>query len=125
MARVRASVAIVDPDAARALWYDTRRWPAFVDGFRTLVSDDGDVVIWDSGPHHQGRTREVRTADGAEIETEQLRGSRRDTFAGGLLTVELDYELKRSNPVQAFFVRRAIRDSLERTLRRFEIELAA
>jgi hypothetical protein len=126
---IRLALPVDDEQAARELWYDTRRWPTFMDGFRTVVRQDpewpeGGVVIWDSGPHHQGRTREAVVApDVVEIETEQLRGRRSVHFAGGEMTVAFDYELKRSNPIQAFFVKRALRDSLERTLYRFAIEL--
>jgi hypothetical protein len=45
------------------------------------------------------------------------------------IALELRYRLKRTDVfapvVDAVFVRRALRDSLERTLRRFAIELAA
>ncbi len=42
-----------------------------------------------------------------------------------MLEVSLQYELKAANPVVGFFVRRALRDSLRRTLARFANERQA
>ena len=45
------------------------------------------------------------------------------------MALELDYELKQSGPVRALvdllFIRRAVRDSLRRTLARFSREVSA
>jgi hypothetical protein len=130
MGRVRLRTPVPGPaEASRELWYDPSRWPTFVDGFGALVRRDpewpeGGVVIWDSTPHGGGRMREVVVApDVVEIETEQLRGRRSTRFGDDAIEVELVYELKRLNPiVDLLFVRRALRDSLRRTLRRFAIE---
>ncbi|HEY3020622.1 MAG TPA: hypothetical protein VGJ32_10535 [Solirubrobacteraceae bacterium] len=130
---------------AEALWYDTSRWPTFVDGFGHLVSADANwpregAVIWDSRPGGRGRVLErvVRYAAGdgqdADVEDERITGTQSVRFApvadGGVgVSLELRYALKRAYPgsalVDALFIRRAMRDSLARTLRRFAIELAA
>jgi hypothetical protein len=130
MTRVRVSVADPGPpEAARELWFDTRRWPTFVDGFGTIVRRDDDwpaagVCTWDSTPHGGGRTRETVIApDTVDVETEQLRGTRTMHFADGAVALEFDYQLKRRNPIlDLLFIRRALRDSLRRTLHRFAIE---
>jgi hypothetical protein len=133
MGRVRIRAAVPGPAAtARALWYDTSRWPTFVDGFGAVVRQDPEwpesgTLVWDSTRHGGGRTREVALGgDVVEIETEQLRGRRTVRFADDAIEVELAYALKTVNPVVDFlFVRRALRDSLRRTVRRFGIEAGA
>lgn len=124
-------------DAARELWFDTRRWPAFVDSFRTVVRADPDwprsgALVWDSTPGGVGRTRETAVEpDVVEVDNETLRGRQQVAFEEGpggdvRVSVRLTYELKQRNaltPVlDRLFVRRALRDSLTRTLRRFAAE---
>jgi len=130
---------------AEALWYDTARWSMFVDGFGHLAGvepgwpRDG-AVVWDSRPGGRGRVLErvVRYTAGdgqdVEVEDERLTGTQSVRFAAvgeDRVNVSLDlrYKLKRTFPGSAvvdwIFIRRAIRDSLGRTLRRFAIELAA
>lgn len=136
MGRVRvAAVVPGPPDAVMALWRDTRRWPSFVDGFRTVTRVEGDLVVWDSTPAGGGRTYERRTSDAVtDVETEQYRGKRTVTAEPGdgddvLFSVELRYELKERTLVtplvDRFFVRRALADSLSRTVRRFAVERRA
>jgi polyketide cyclase/dehydrase/lipid transport protein len=143
---VRASIHVPAlASAAEALWYDTRRWPAFVDGLHHVarLEDDwphaGARVLWDSLPGGRGRVQERVTAyapregQTLEVEDEQLRGTQRVTFAptenGVTVTVELRYELKQDRPgkalVDLLFTRRPRRESLERTLQRFRTEVAA
>jgi hypothetical protein len=124
MPSVRASAAVPGPEAdVLELWADTRRWPAFVESFGSVVRAEGGLVEWQSTRHGPGRVRERTVAPGVvEIETEQLRGTRTARFADGVFEVELDYELKQRTPFTIFFVRRALRDSLRRTLARFAIE---
>ncbi|HSD81316.1 MAG TPA: hypothetical protein VLB47_11660, partial [Solirubrobacteraceae bacterium] len=62
---MRATVDVpVRASAAEALWYDTRRWPAFVDGLKHVASVEGDWpgagarVVWDSHPGGRGRVVE-------------------------------------------------------------------
>lgn len=136
MSRVRAAAVVPGPPAAvLALWSDPRRWPAFVDGFRAVARADADTVIWDSTPAGGGRTREQRVSDTVtDVETEQYRGRRTvalDPRDDGtvVFAVALDYELKHRTLVtpllDRFFVRRALADSLRRTLNRFTIERRA
>jgi hypothetical protein len=129
---------------AEALWYDTGRWPAFVDGFGHLARlgegwpGEGAELVWDSTPGGRGRVLErvtehrQRVGQSLAVEDERLRGEQRVTFAAAgadqvEVTLELRYELKQRNPltplVDLLFIRRAIADSLGRTLQRFGYEL--
>jgi hypothetical protein len=141
--RVAARVDVpVLASAAEELWYDTRRWPAFVDGLKHVAAVEGDWpspgarVIWDSHPGGRGRVvervvaHEPRAGQTVEVEDEKIRGIQRVGFAphdgGVLVTLELDYELKERRGVvpvvDLLFIRRPQRESLERTLRRFRVE---
>jgi hypothetical protein len=122
-------------EAARELWYDVRRWPTFVDGFGRVVRQepawpDAGTLVWQSTPH--GRGRVIEHANG-RVEDERLVGRQEVTFApaedGVEVTVRFDYELRNRTPVtpvvDRLFIRRAVRDALGRTLRRYAIELEA
>jgi hypothetical protein len=128
---------------AEALWYDPQRWPSWIDGFGHVVKVEGEWpavgarAVWDSRPGGRGRVvervtaYETRTGQTLEVEDETLRGAQRVAFApvpdGVEVALELDYELKRSNVLtpltDALFIRRAVRDSLKRSLTRFAREL--
>ena len=146
MGRVSARVDV--PGAAseaEALWYDHRRWPAFVDGCKHVARVTGDwphagaEVIWDSYPQGRGRVLEqvtvfeARVGQSLAVEDEKIRGTQRVAFApyaeGVTVSLELDYELKeprgKLGAFDLLFVRRPQRESLERTLRRFRTEVAA
>ena len=144
MGRVAARiVADGDPASAEALWLDVRRWPTVVDGFGAVARvDEGwprsGAIVWDSRPGGRGRVveRVASYAAGAEhaadVEDERLTGRQVVRFAAegeGRVAVglELRYQLKQRYPwtpfVDVFFIRRAVGDSLRRTLRRFAIEL--
>lgn len=133
---------------AEALWYDHRRWPAFVDGLKHVARVEGDWpargarVVWDSVPgSHPARGRviehvvayEARAGQTLEVEDERIRGTQRVTFQpredGARVQLSLDYELKERRGVVAIvdlvLIRRPQRESLQRTLRRFATELAA
>ena len=147
MGRARTKmVALGRLSDAEALWYDTGRWSSFVDGFGRLGKVDegwpreGASVIWDSRPGGRGRVLErvARYAAGdgqdVEVEDERVTGTQSIRFAANgddrvAVSLELRYRLKRTFPgiaiVDLIFIRRAMRDSLARTLRRFAIELAA
>jgi hypothetical protein len=145
MGKVRSEVRIPAREAeAEALWYDTTRWASFVDGFARVVSMDVDwprsgAIAWESRPEGRGRVLETVTGyaagDGqvADVEDDKLSGRQRVRFRADedevVVGLELDYELKRRPPgyqiVDVLFIRRALRDSLARTLRRFAIELTA
>jgi uncharacterized membrane protein len=146
MGRVRASVVVPGlASEAEALWYDTTRWPSFVDGLHHIARLEGDWpragarVLWDSPPGGRGRVQERVTAYVARegqtiaVEDEKIHGTQRVSFtpADGGVTValELDYALKEQRPgmalVDLLFIRRPQRESLQRTLRRFRTEVAA
>jgi hypothetical protein len=143
MPRVRAAVTLSGlASEAEALWYDPQRWPAWVDGFGHVVKMEGEWpapgarVVWNSKPGGRGRVVERVTAYEARagqtlaVEDEQLRGTQRVSFEpgeGGVeLALELEYELKETNvltPVtDLLFIRRALRDSLRRSVTRFARE---
>ena len=127
---------------AEQLWYDPQRWPAWVDGFGHLHKLEGEWPnidarsVWDSKPGGRGRVVERVTAYEARVgqtlavEDEKLRGTQRVTFTPGEesveVSLELDYELKGSNvltPItDLLFIRRALGESLKRTLLKFARE---
>jgi hypothetical protein len=146
MGRVRARIDLPGQASdAEALWYDHRRWPAFVDGLKNVARVTGDwphpgsEVLWDAHPGGRGRVLErviafePRTGQTTAVEDERIRATQRVGFAphaaGVVVTLELDYEPKdprlRFAPIDALFVRRRQRDALRRTLRRFATELRA
>ena len=148
MGRVKAELQLpgVATSDAEELWYDTRRWPTFVDGLGHVFKVDegwprepGAVAIWDSKPGGRGRVLErvvsfeARVGQTVEIEDEKIFGRQTIGFAPGAdgttVTLELDYAIKQDRGVPAVvdfvFVRRPMRDSLKRTLARFEREARA
>ena len=143
MGRVRAAVPVPGlASEAEDLWYDPQRWPGWLDGFSHVVKLEGDWPqvgarsVWESRPGGRGRVAErvtayeARTGQTLEIEDEKLRGTQRVSFspgpAGVEVALELEYQLKGANPftpiTDALFIRRALRDSLTRTLLRFARE---
>ncbi len=144
MGRVSARIDVPGQASdAEALWYDHRRWPAFVDGLKHVARVDGDwpragaKVVWDSWPGGRGRVLEAvrgyepRAGQSVDVEDERIRGTQRVAFSphhdGVTVSLELEYELKdprmRFAPFDLVFVRRPQRESLQRTLRRFAAEL--
>jgi hypothetical protein len=140
LARAQTGVVLA-PEAAVGLWTDLTRWPSFIEGFARVVEDDrswpavGARVVWESVPAGRGRVTEkvIETAPAAVLTMvfeERLAG--RQTFSaaphdgGALVELALEYTLTKFGalgPVADFlFIRRAIRDSLRRTLFRFAIE---
>ena len=146
MSRVRASIAVPAlASEAEALWYDTARWPTFIDGLHHVARLEGDWphegarVLWDSTPGGRGRVQErviayaAREGQTLEVEDEKIRGTQRIAFTptetGVTVTLELRYELKDAKPgmplIDLLFIRRPQREALERTLRRFRTEVTA
>jgi hypothetical protein len=144
----KARVALSFPgrvSEAEALWYDTSRWATWVDGFASVSKVDGDWplvgsrLIWDSNPAGRGRViervvgYEPRVGQTIEIEDEALRGQQSVVFSprgdGVEIELALEYELKQRSIVtplvDVLFIRRALAQSIRRTLTRFGIELAA
>jgi uncharacterized membrane protein len=144
MGRVRAEVRVaVLASAAEELWYDTARWPTFVDGLAHVAKVDGDWpragrVLWDAKVDGRGRVdervvaHEARVGQTLSVEDEKITGTQRIAFQpdgdGCTVVLTLDYRLKMDPPrrqVIDFFTRRPMRDSLKRTLQRFKRELEA
>jgi hypothetical protein len=147
VARVGAEIDVSAAlPAVEALWYDTARWPSFVDGFARVVKseggwpNEGGRLVWESTP--RGRGRVVERVTGYEpgrgqtvaVEDPKLSGIQRIRFEpladGTAVGLALEYDLKEpDNPlrplVDLFFIRRALRDALQRTLIRFGRELDA
>jgi hypothetical protein len=145
MGRATASIDLpVQVSAAEALWYDTSRWPTFVDGFKSVAKLEGDWpregarLVWDSVPAGRGRvvevvTRyEVRRGQTVDVEDEKVAGTQTVAFepqgdGRSRMTLELRWEHKQANVmtplVDLLFVRRAFADALRRTLSRFSREV--
>jgi hypothetical protein len=143
MARTAQAATVVPlaPEAALKLWTDVGRWPTFVEGFAHAieVSDDwpaeGSKLVWQSIPGGRGRVTEQVIVNGpgrfsTRVYEDALRGQQAvrisEDASGARVEVSLDYELSKYGPLQALadflFIRRALRDSLRRTLRRFAVE---
>lgn len=135
-----SSVPLPADDAMR-LWTDVERWPSFVEGFarRLELSPEwpakGARVVWESNPDGRGRVTETVVESeplrfSTHVFEERLMGTQSLHVApaddGSRVALTLDYELTGHGPfrglVDAIFIRRALRDSLRRTLFRFEIE---
>jgi hypothetical protein len=133
---------VLTPEAALRLWTDTRRWPTFVEGFARVVEQDpawpaeGSRLVWESVPAGRGRVTEkvVRGAAADRFATqifeERLMGVQTlraaESEAGSRVELSLEYTLTKYGALggvaDAIFIRRALRDSLRRTLARFAVE---
>jgi hypothetical protein len=136
---------------AAALWTNTDRWATFIEGFAHVNErkdgwpEPGGKLVWRSIPGGRGIVTErvlqsERAADGStrivsRVFEEALTGTQTVWFtatnAGCELTIELDYELAPNTVMRtgvlgkvtnALFIRRALSDSLARTVRRFATE---
>jgi len=130
---------------AERVWYDTGRWPRFIDGLETVeeVTPNwpgvGAEVRWRSGPAGRGEVIERVVAyellEGQEVEVrdDSIQGRQQVSFTpdeeGVTVELSLSYDLKRGPPlmklVDLLFIRRAMTTSLESTLHRFGAELEA
>jgi hypothetical protein len=129
---------------AETRWFDTGRWPEWVDGLARVTSVDGDwprpgaSVAWESGPAGRGRViervvgYERLSGQMLEVEDDSITGRQSVTFVpidgGVLVELSLTYRLKRRSVltplIDVLFIRRAMVSSLEVTLARFEAELS-
>jgi hypothetical protein len=140
-ARAQADL-VLTPEAALRLWTDVDRWPTFVDGFGHTLGldpewpDGGAKLVWESTPAGRGRvTEKVLDGEGPDrfvtrVFEDRLAGTQTfrvvESEAGSRAELSLEYELTKYGPLNAvadaIFIRRAIRDSLRRTLFRFAVE---
>ena len=133
---------VLAPEAALRLWTDVTRWPTFVEGFARVIEQDpgwpaeGSRLVWESIPAGRGRvTEKVMRGAAAErfatqvfeerlVGLQTFRASESD--AGSRVELSLEYTLTKYGPLgglaDAIFIRRALRDSLRRTLSRFAVE---
>lgn len=139
-ASARATLPLTPPDVLR-LWTDVERWPSFVEGYARRLDltdswpEPGGRVVWESTPDGRGRVTEAVTENEPDRFSTQvfekaltgvqaLRALPADD--GSEVELSLEYELTRYGPLggvaDALFIRRALRDSLRRTLYRFSIE---
>ena len=129
------------PAEVLRLWSDVDRWASFVEGYaRRLELTDawpepGGRVVWESTPDGRGRVTETITENAPDRFSTQVFEtalSGKQTLRalpannGSEVELSLEYELTRYGPLggvaDALFIRRALRDSLRRTLYRFTIE---
>jgi Polyketide cyclase / dehydrase and lipid transport len=134
------------PEQAERLWHDAARWGAFIEGFGAVQRtqgqwpDSGSVLEWTSTPRGRGHVTErmlehqpARRAV-SEIADDRLEGTRTVSFVQQAdapnairVSVELDYRLKgplwRHLAIDWLFIRRAMRDSIQRELESFACEL--
>ena len=142
MRRASARVALpLAPADALRLWADVDRWPSFVEGFARRLEvkggwpEPGGRVVWESTPDGRGRVTETATEStpdrfSTQVFEKALTGVQTlrvlPANGGSEVELSLEYELTRYGPLRgiadAIFIRRALRDSLRRTLYRFAIE---
>jgi Polyketide cyclase / dehydrase and lipid transport len=152
MALVRETRRVPLPvDRAAQLWTDVSRWATFIEGFAHTVEVDpswpqsGSKIVWESTAGGRGRVTErvlswVAPNEGpgklsTQVFEESLTGTQTVVFepgeGGSRVSIELQYELQPTTFARQgvigklsdlFFIRRALSDSLARTLRRFSVE---
>jgi Polyketide cyclase / dehydrase and lipid transport len=139
-ASARGALPLAPSDALR-LWADVERWPSFVEGFARRLEltenwpEPGSRIVWESTPDGRGRVTEAVTENESDrfstqvyetalVGTQTFRTLPAD--GGSEVELSLEYELSRYGPLRgiadAIFIRRALRDSLRRTLYRFGLE---
>jgi hypothetical protein len=130
---------------AERCWYDTDRWPRWVDGLDRVISVDpgwpgaGAAVAWESGPAGRGRVTErvlvheplrgqtLAVTDGS------IEGEQTVTFTpdddGVEVSLALEYRFRRRSLgmriIDPLFIRRPMMISLRATVARFGAELEA
>jgi Polyketide cyclase / dehydrase and lipid transport len=139
-ASARVALPLTPADALR-LWADVDRWPSFVEGFARQLEltaawpEPGGRVVWESTPDGRGRVTEVvQESEADRFSTQVFEKALTGTQTlralpasdGSEIELSLEYALSRYGPLRgiadALFIRRALRDSLRRTLYRFAIE---
>jgi hypothetical protein len=130
---------------AETVWYDTAKWPGWVDGLDRVEAVGsgwpavGGSVTWQSHPAGRGRVVERVVAyeplsgQTLEVEDDSITGTQSVDFTpeGESVAVELAFcyeitERSIATPlIDLLFIRRAFKSSIELTLHRFGLELAA
>jgi hypothetical protein len=129
------------PADALALWTNVDRWPTFIEGFAHLIEcspgwpAEGERLSWESSPGGRGRVTEkvverrpdrftTMVFESALMGRQTLRAVPHDD--GAEVELSLEYTLVKYGPLSvvadALFIRRALRDSLARTVGRFAVE---
>ncbi len=142
--RAHATLTVPETvEVVEACWYETSRWPNWIDGLAEVLSVEGDwprvgaTVTWNSHPAGRGRVVERVVAyqpqggQTIEVTDASITGQQRVAFvaAGQSVQVELSlaYTLARrtllSPVVDLLFIRRAMTSSLRTTLQRFGVQL--
>jgi hypothetical protein len=140
---ISTSVVVHGPAVeVEQLWHDPSRWASWIDGFAHLSKLDdhwpleGARRVWVTPPGGRGLISETVTAYTAganhalEFEDERVRGVQRVRLESDgtrtRITVAIDLATKAYlAPARKWWLRRQFADSLRRSLRRFEYELAA
>lgn len=141
---VSRTISLAEPlGRVQAFWYAPEHWRSWVDGFASVAERSGEwprrgaTIVWDSTPHGRGRViervLEYRPGAGQTVSVSdaRLEGTQTVSFAlvAGLVsvTLALRYELRDARLldrlVDWLFIRRALGDSLSRTLAGFGREL--
>lgn len=130
---------------AEACWYDTDRWPAWIDGLARVRAVEGPwpqvgaIVRWESGPAGRGMVTEQVIAYEPQVgQTSEVRDdaiTARQSVAfrpdedGVQVVLSLDYTIRKRSivtPIVDFlFIRRAMTMSLRSTLSHFGAQLTA
>ena len=140
LASARTELSLPTAEALE-LWSDVDRWPSFVEGFARRLElteawpEPGGRVVWESTPDGRGRVTErvtenapdrfaTQVFDKALVGNQTLRAL--PANGGSEVELSLEYDLTGYGPLRgiadALFIRRALRDSLKRTLYRFSVE---
>jgi polyketide cyclase/dehydrase/lipid transport protein len=140
---VAASVVVEGPGIeVEQLWHDRSRWASWIDGFASLQKLDGGWPlegsrrVWVTPAGGRGLISETVTSYVAgagqtlAFEDEKVRGVQRVRFeSDGVRTrITLSLELDTKTPLapaRKWWLRRRLRQSLQRSLTRFSYELAA
>jgi Polyketide cyclase / dehydrase and lipid transport len=131
----------LQPAEALELWTNVERWPTFIEGFARVVEcspgwpAEGERLSWESVEGGRGRVTEKvveRSADSFSTMVFESALMGRQTLrvvphtTGAEVELALEYTLVKygalSVVADALFIRRALRDSLARTVARFAVE---
>ena len=142
MAKLTES-ALVEASLAETwdLYFEPRSWPAWVEGFGSVLSadgypEDGGTLVWRSTPAGRGTVNErviehqPRRRHRIEFSDPESSGEQLTKFEiegeTTRVTIELEYSLPGSGPfswlTERLFVRGQVARSLQRTLARFKRE---